>query len=98
MIIMSCPPLAHTWPSQTLLNRILAEDHGKKLVVVENEFGKVGIDGSLVKKKLDTKEEIIEMNNGCLCCSVRGDLVKALSDLFRRGMAIDGIIIETLLH
>ena len=62
----------------TLLNHILSADHGKKIAVIENEFGEVGIDDMLVKKKFESDEEIFEMNNGCICCTVRGDLINIL--------------------
>ncbi|MDW8469439.1 MAG: GTP-binding protein [Burkholderiales bacterium] len=65
----------------TLLNRILKEDHGQRIAVIENEFGEVGVDGDLVEK---TEETVVEMNNGCLCCTVRGDLIRILGDLKRR--------------
>lgn len=78
-----------------LLNHILTANHGKKLAVIENEFGEVGVDDALVKKRFDTKEEIFEMNNGCICCTVRGDLIRILSKLLKRKEKLDGIIIET---
>ena len=62
----------------TLLNRILTENHGKRYAVIVNEFGEVGIDNDLI---VDAEEEIFEMNNGCICCTVRGDLVDTLTDL-----------------
>jgi ABC-type Mn2+/Zn2+ transport system permease subunit len=65
----------------TLLNHILTEQHGKKIAVIENEFGEVGIDDALV---LDAEEEIFEMNNGCICCTVRGDLIRILGNLMKR--------------
>jgi len=76
----------------TLLNRILTEQHGKKLAVIENEFGEVGVDNQLV---IQSDEEIFEMNNGCICCSVRGDLIRILGRLMKRKDRLDGIIIET---
>jgi G3E family GTPase len=76
----------------TLLNYVLAENHGKRIAVVENEFGEVGIDEALV---MQSDEEIFEMNNGCVCCTVRGDLVRILSRLLRRPDPLDHIIIET---
>jgi len=79
----------------TLLNHILTANHGKKLAVIENEFGEVGVDDALVKERFETTEDIFEMNNGCICCTVRGDLIRILSKLFRRGSQLDGIIIET---
>lgn len=76
----------------TLVNRILREEHGKRIAVIENEFGEVGIDDALV---LDAEEEIFEMNNGCICCTVRGDLIRILSALMRRRDRFDQILIET---
>jgi len=76
----------------TLLNRILTEQHGKKIAVIENEFGEVGIDNDLV---IDADEEIFEMNNGCICCTVRGDLIRILGALMRRKDRFDHILIET---
>ena len=76
----------------TLLNRILSEDHGKKFAVIVNEFGEIGIDNDLV---IDTDEEIFEMNNGCVCCTVRGDLIRILNGLMKRTGQFDGILIET---
>jgi G3E family GTPase len=76
----------------TLLNYVLTEQHGKRIAVIENEFGEVGVDDALV---LDAEEEIFEMNNGCICCTVRGDLIRILGNLMRRRDAFDHIIIET---
>lgn len=76
----------------TLLNHILTAEHGKRIAVIENEFGEVGIDDALV---LDAEEEIFEMNNGCICCTVRGDLIRILGNLMRRRDRFDHIIIET---
>ncbi|EJW12698.1 Putative metal chaperone, involved in Zn homeostasis, GTPase of COG0523 family [Rhodovulum sp. PH10] len=76
----------------TLLNRILSEPHGKKYAVIVNEFGEIGIDNDLV---VSADEEIFEMNNGCLCCTVRGDLVRIVRGLMRRRGKFDGIIVET---
>lgn len=76
----------------TLLNRILTEDHGKRYAVIINEFGEIGIDNDLV---VDADEEIFEMNNGCICCTVRGDLIRILSALMKRPERFDGILIET---
>ncbi|HEV8073102.1 MAG TPA: GTP-binding protein [Opitutaceae bacterium] len=76
----------------TLLNRILTEQHGKKLAVIENEFGEVGVDNQLV---ISSEEELFEMNNGCICCSVRGDLIRILGRLMKRKDRLDGILIET---
>jgi G3E family GTPase len=76
----------------TLLNRILTENHGKKFAVVINEFGELGVDNDLV---VDADEEVFEMNNGCICCTVRGDLIRILSGLMKRREKFDGIIVET---
>ena len=76
----------------TLLNRILTENHGKKYAVIVNEFGEVGIDNDLV---VDADEEVFEMNNGCACCTVRGDLIRILTGLMRRKGGFDAIIVET---
>jgi G3E family GTPase len=76
----------------TLLNRILSENHGRKLAVIENEFGEVGVDNQLV---IQSEEELFEMNNGCICCSVRGDLIRILGRLLKRKDRLDGILIET---
>ena len=75
----------------TLLNRILTEPHGKKYAVIINEFGETGIDNELV---IDADEEIFEMNNGCICCTVRGDLIRIMAGLMKR-KDFDGILIET---
>ena len=76
----------------TLLNRILSEPHGKKYAVIVNEFGEIGIDNELV---VGADEEVFEMNNGCICCTVRGDLVRILDGLMRRKGKFDAIIVET---
>ena len=76
----------------TLLNRILTENHGKRYAVVVNEFGEEGIDNELV---VDADEEIFEMNNGCICCTVRGDLIRILSGLMDRAEGFDGVLVET---
>ncbi|MBM3409673.1 MAG: GTP-binding protein [Betaproteobacteria bacterium] len=76
----------------TLLNRILSENHGNKYAVVINEFGELGVDNDLV---VDADEEVFEMNNGCICCTVRGDLIRIISALIKRKGTLDGIIIET---
>ena len=76
----------------TLLNRILGERHGKKYAVIINEFGELGVDNDLV---VDAEEEIFEMNNGCICCTVRGDLIRIIAALMRRKDKFDGILIET---
>ncbi|MES9991521.1 MAG: GTP-binding protein [Candidatus Thiodiazotropha sp.] len=76
----------------TLLNRILTEQHGKRIAVIENEYGEIGIDHELV---VQSDEEIFEMNNGCICCTVRGDLIRILGRLMRRKHKFDHILIET---
>jgi G3E family GTPase len=76
----------------TLLNRILSENHGKKYAVVINEFGELGVDNDLV---VDADEEVFEMNNGCICCTVRGDLIRIVGGLMKRRNKFDGILIET---
>jgi G3E family GTPase len=81
----------------TLLNRILNEQHGKRIAVIENEFGEIGIDDALVNQPMaiDAEEEIFEMNNGCICCTVRGDLIRILGNLMKRKNRFDHILIET---
>jgi G3E family GTPase len=84
----------------TLLNQILQHHHGKRIAVIENEFGEVGIDDSLVKAgSLASEENIVEMNNGCICCTVRGDLIAGLKKLIKQqqktGKKLDGVMIET---
>jgi len=76
----------------TLLNRILTHEHGKKVAVIVNEFGEVGIDNQLV---IDADEEIFEMNNGCICCAVRGDLIRIIANLMKRRDKFDHLVIET---
>ena len=76
----------------TLLNRILSEDHGHRYAVIVNEFGEIGIDNDLI---LNTDEELFEMNNGCICCTVRGDLIKRLHGLLKKGGNFDAIVVET---
>jgi len=80
----------------TLLNRILQEDHGHRIAVIENEFGEVGVDNDIIEK---SDEQIVEMNNGCICCTVRGDLIRILGDLKERrdkgALAFDRVVIET---
>ena len=76
----------------TLLNRILSEPHGKKYAVIVNEFGEIGIDNDLI---VNADEEVFEMNNGCICCTVRGDLVRIIDGLMRRKGKFDAIIVET---
>ena len=80
----------------TLLNRILSEEHGQRIAVIENEFGEAGIDNELL---FQGDEQIIEMNNGCICCTVRGDLVRILGELAQKrehgDFYFDRVIIET---
>jgi len=76
----------------TLLNRILSEPHGRKFAVIVNEFGEIGIDNELI---VNADEEVFEMNNGCICCTVRGDLVRIIDGLMRRKGKFDAIIVET---
>ena len=76
----------------TLLNRILTEQHGRRYAVIVNEFGEEGIDNDLV---VDADEEVFEMNNGCICCTVRGDLIRILGGLMKRADQLDAIIVET---
>ncbi len=76
----------------TLLNRILSENHGRRYAVIVNEFGEIGIDNDLI---VESDEEIYEMNNGCVCCTVRGDLVRVVEGLMRRPGRFDAIVVET---
>lgn len=76
----------------TLLNRILTEQHGKKYAVIVNEFGEIGIDNDLI---VDADEEVFEMNNGCVCCTVRGDLIRIIEGLMKRKGRFDAILVET---
>jgi G3E family GTPase len=76
----------------TLLNHILTAHHGKRIAVIENEFGEVGVDQDIVVR---TEEEIFEMNNGCICCTVRGDLIRILGNLMKRRDKFDYILVET---
>jgi G3E family GTPase len=76
----------------TLLNRILTENHGKKYAVIVNEFGEIGIDNDLI---VESDEEVFEMNNGCICCTVRGDLIRVVEGLMKRPGGFDGILVET---
>lgn len=76
----------------TLLNRILTHEHGKKVAVIVNEFGEIGIDNQLI---VDADEEIFEMNNGCICCTVRGDLIRIIGNLMKRRDKFDHLVIET---
>src|SRR5277367_6398145 len=76
----------------TLLNRILSEDHGQKFAVIVNEFGEIGIDNDLV---VGSDEEVFEMNNGCICCTVRGDLIRIVEGLLKRKGKFDAILVET---
>merc|ERR1719258_682000 len=84
----------------TLLNHILEKNHGKRIAVIENEFGEVGIDDNVVKGgSMAEEENIVEMNNGCICCTVRGDLIAGLKKLIKNAKKtskkLDGVIIET---
>merc|ERR1711933_164299 len=84
----------------TLLNHILKANHGKRIAVIENEFGEVGIDDALVKGgSMAEEENIVEMNNGCICCTVRGDLISGLKKMIKnakkKGTPLDGVLIET---
>jgi G3E family GTPase len=76
----------------TLLNRILTQEYGQKIAVIVNEFGEIGIDNQLI---VDADEEIFEMNNGCICCTVRGDLIRIIANLMRRRDKFDRLVIET---
>lgn len=76
----------------TLLNRILSEHHGKRIAVIENEYGEINIDHALV---INADEEIFEMSNGCICCTVRGDLIRVLGNLMKRRDKFDYVLIET---
>ena len=76
----------------TLLNRILSEPHGKRYAVIVNEFGEIGIDNELI---VGADEEVFEMNNGCICCTVRGDLIRIIEGLMKRRAKFDAIIVET---
>ena len=76
----------------TLVNRILSENHGKRIAVIENEFGEVGVDHELV---IGAEEEIFETSNGCICCTVRGDLIRILGQLLKRRDRFDSVLIET---
>ncbi|HYE41042.1 MAG TPA: GTP-binding protein, partial [Ramlibacter sp.] len=81
----------------TLLNRILQEQHGMRIAVIENEFGQENIDNEILVQ--DSQEQIVEMNNGCICCTVRGDLIEALTSLAHKRaageIAFDRVVIET---
>jgi G3E family GTPase len=76
----------------TLLNRILTENHGQRIAVIENEFGEIGVDQDLV---INADEEVFEMNNGCICCTVRGDLIRILGNLIKRRDKFDRVVLET---
>ena len=76
----------------TLLNRVLSENHGKKFAVIVNEFGEIGIDSDLI---VGADEEVFEMNNGCICCTVRGDLIRIIGGLLKRKGKFDAILVET---
>jgi molybdopterin-guanine dinucleotide biosynthesis protein len=81
----------------TLINYILTENHGKRIAIIENEFGAIDIDSSLISSnaKLTAKEDVISMDNGCVCCTVRGDLVNAFKSLSARAEKYDAVMIET---
>ncbi len=87
-----CSPAISARARRTLLNRILTEPHGKKFAVIVNEFGEIGIDNELV---VGADEEVFEMNNGCICCTVRGDLIRIIEQLMKRKGKFDAIIVET---
>ena len=76
----------------TLLNRVLTQTHGRKYAVIVNEFGEIGIDNELV---VNADEEVFEMNNGCICCTVRGDLIRIIGNLLKRKDRLEAILIET---
>jgi G3E family GTPase len=76
----------------TLLNRILGERHNRRYAVIINEFGELGVDNELV---VDADEEVFETNNGCICCTVRGDLIRIIGGLMKRRGRFDGIVVET---
>src|ERR671937_3303767 len=80
----------------TLLNRILKEEHGQRIAVIENEFGEVGVDNAIIES---SDEQIVEMNNGCICCTVRGDLIRILGTLKEKrdqgALKFDRVLIET---
>lgn len=76
----------------TLLNRILSQQHGRRYAVIVNEFGEIGIDGDLI---LNSDEELFEMNNGCICCTIRGDLIKTVHGLLAKDRSFDAIMVET---
>jgi G3E family GTPase len=76
----------------TLINRILTADHGRKIAVITNEFGEVGIDHHLL---LASDQEVVQMNNGCVCCTVRGDLIRSFFELMKHRSKFDTVIIET---
>ena len=79
----------------TFLNYVLSAEHGLRIAVIENEFGEIGIDDSLVKQRFKEAEEIFEMNNGCICCTVRGDLVRILKKLIPIRDRFDYVLLET---
>jgi uncharacterized protein YuzB (UPF0349 family) len=80
----------------TLINHILSQDHGRRVAVIENEYGEIGIDNSLIvgKENLEGDGDLTILENGCLCCTVRDDLVKALNGLVKRG-GFDHVLVET---
>jgi G3E family GTPase len=79
----------------TLMNRILKEQHGRRIAVVENEFGEINIDNELLSERVETAERIVSMDNGCVCCTVRGDLVDAMVELAKEDPPFDAVLIET---
>ena len=79
----------------TLLNYILTAKHGKKFGVIENEFGEINIDEKLVSANMASKEDLIQMDNGCACCSIRGDLVRTLGGLVEKRQQFDAVMLET---
>lgn len=80
----------------TLLNHILSADHGKKLAVIENEFGETGVDEEVLLAREHSDEILVEVKNGCICCTVRGDLVESLANIYKKTQGkLDGVIIET---
>jgi len=80
----------------TLLNWILSAKHGKKLAVIENEFGETGVDEEVLVAREHSEEIVVEVKNGCICCTVRGDLVESLATIYKKTKGkLDGVIIET---
>ena len=81
-----------------MLNHILTSNHGLKVAVIENEFGEVGVDDTLVKQRFDSQEEVFEMNNGCICCTVRGDLIRILNKILSRKSKMGAKLSEMQIH